>query len=101
MPDSTLLYYHLKKINKDKWVKLAENLENLNAKIEKEPLLGRDFQIGHAYLWNLQYSKNLDISDVRKAVWDDSIAPLLQEYLRGTGKEDLIVKLAESFGLKQ
>ncbi|MGI6479394.1 MAG: McrB family protein [Salinivirgaceae bacterium] len=98
MPDSTLLRYHLIKHNK-KWVKLAENLENLNAKIEKEPLLGRDFQIGHAYLWNLHYPKELTVSEVRNTVWDDSIAPLLQEYLRGTGREDLIVKFAKSFGI--
>lgn len=98
MPDSTLLHYHLMKHNK-KWAELAENLENLNVAIEKEPLLGKEFQIGHAYLWDLQYSKELTVYDVRKTVWDDSIAPLLQEYLRGTGREDLIYKFKTSFGI--
>lgn len=98
MPDTTLLHYHLINHN-SKWAKLAENLKELNAQIEREPLLGRDFQIGHAYLWELRYSKELTISEVRNAVWDDSIAPLLQEYLRGTGREDLISKFAKSFGI--
>jgi len=98
MPDTTLLHYHLI-IHNSKWAKLAENLKELNAQIEREPLLGRDFQIGHAYLWELRYSKELTISEARNAVWDDSIAPLLQEYLRGTGREDLISKFAKSFGI--
>ncbi len=98
MPDTTLLHYHLINHN-SKWAKLAENLKELNAQIEREPLLGRDFQIGHAYLWELRYSKELTISEARNAVWDDSIAPLLQEYLRGTGREDLISKFAKSFGI--
>lgn len=98
MPDTTLLYYHLMKHN-PKWEKLAENLKALNIEISKEPLLGRDFQIGHAYLWDLHYSKELSIAEVRNAVWEDSIAPLLQEYLRGTAREDLIAKFAGKFGI--
>lgn len=98
MPDTTLLYYHLMKHN-PKWEKLAENLKALNIEIEKEPLLGRDFQIGHAYLWDLHYSKELTITEVRNAVWEDSLAPLLQEYLRGSGREDLITKFAVKFGI--
>jgi len=97
-PDTTLLHYHLMKHN-SKWEKLAENLKNLNIEIEKEPLLGRDFQIGHAYLWDLHYSKQLTIKEVRNAVWDDSLAPLIQEYLRGTGREELVLKFATSFGI--
>ncbi len=101
VPDSKLLQDHLR-VHKKKWVKLAEDLGKLNDKIAEEPLLGRDFQIGHAFLWDLHnsYSQELTLSEVRKAVWDDSIAPLLQEYLRGTGREDLIVKFAEEFDLK-
>lgn len=98
MPDTTLLYYHLLQHN-PKWISLAENLKNLNSEIEKEPLLGRDFQIGHAYLWDLNYSKELTMTEVKNAIWDDSIAPLLQEYLRGTGREDLVKKFANKFGL--
>ena len=98
MPDISLLYYHLMQHN-PKWILLAENLKKLNAEVESEPLLGRDFQIGHAYLWDLHYPKELTVSEVRKAIWDDSIAPLLQEYLRGTGRDILLLKFATSFGL--
>ena len=98
MPDTTLLYYHLLQHN-SKWVSLAENLKNLNSEIEKEPLLGRDFQIGHAYLWDINYSKELTMYEVKNAIWEDCIAPLLQEYLRGTGREDLLKKFANKFGI--
>lgn len=98
MPNIGLLRYHLISHNR-KWQELAENLEKLNSQIAIEPLLGRDFQIGHAYLWNLPYSKVLSIEEVRKAVWQDNIAPLLQEYLRGTGKEGLILNFKTTFGL--
>ena len=96
-PDTELLKYHLLK----PWVKLADNLENLNKKIRDEPLLGSDYQIGHAYLMNLNYSKNLTVNEVRKYVWDDCIRPLLQEYLRGSGKEaHLIGSFGKEFGVK-
>jgi 5-methylcytosine-specific restriction protein B len=98
MPDTILLHYHLLQHN-SKWVSLAENLKKLNSEIEKEPLLGRDFQIGHAYLWDLNYSKELTMTEVKNAIWEDSIAPLLQEYLRGTGREDLLIKFANKFGV--
>lgn len=99
MPDTTLLYYHLLKHN-PKWESLAENLKELNTEIAKEPLLGKDFQIGHAYLWDLHYSKELTPTEVRNAIWEDSIAPLLQEYLRGSGREDLITKFRGNFGIR-
>lgn len=98
-PDITLLQYHLLEHNK-KWVGLAECLHKLNSAIVSEPLLGRDFQIGHAYLWNLPYSKDLTLSEARSAIWGDSIAPLLQEYLRGTGREDLLNSFAKQFGIQ-
>ena len=98
MPDTTLLYYHLLENNK-KWISLAGDLKNLNEEIENEAILGRDFQIGHAYLWDLHYSKELTITQVKNAIWEDSIAPLLQEYLRGTGREDSLDKFAKKFGV--
>jgi len=98
MPDTGLLYYHLVKHN-SKWVGLANDLQMLNDDIKNEPLLGRDFQIGHAYLWDLPYSGNLTVGEVREAVWEDSIEPLLQEYLRGTGREDLLERFASKFGI--
>lgn len=98
-PDTGLLKYHLTQFCKT-WVPLADNLERLNAQIAKEPLLGHDYQIGHAYLMNLKYATSLTVVEVRERVWDDCIRPLLQEYLRGTGKEaELIGSFAKAFGV--
>ena len=98
LPSISLLRYHLLEHN-NKWVELANNLESLNATIESEALLGKDYCIGHAYLWNLPYGKNLSVSEVRRTIWKDSIASLLEEYLRGTGRNDLMKKFAKNFGL--
>ena len=99
MPDYELLKYHLNEHHK-KWVELADNLENLNIQIGNEALLGSDYQIGHAYLMNLKYPPSLSIYEVRKQIWDDHIYPLLQEYLRGTGRsEDLIGAFGKAFGV--
>jgi len=87
-PDTNLLKRHLR----EEWNRLAENLERLNEKIASEALLGPDYQIGHAYLMNLKYDKSLSVKEVKERVWDDSIRPLLQEYLRGTGKEAELIK---------
>ena len=95
MPDTGLLRYHLKQFGKE-WDNLADNLEKLNTKIEETALLGRDYQIGHAYLMNLKYDPSLTVAQVRERVWDDSILPLLQEYLRGTGGKE--TELIRSFG---
>lgn len=98
-PDTGLLRYHLSQFCKT-WVPLADNLERLNTQIAKEPLLGHDYQIGHAYLMNLKYATSLTVAEVRERVWDDCIRPLLQEYLRGTGKEaELISSFGKAFGV--
>lgn len=98
-PDTKLLRYHLEQSCKT-WVPLADNLEQLNTKIAEEPLLGHDYQIGHAYLMNLKYETSLTVAEVRKRIWDDCIRPLLQEYLRGTGKEtELITSFGKAFGV--
>lgn len=98
-PDTGLLKYHLNQFCK-KWVDLADKLELLNTKIANEPLLGHDYQIGHAYLMNLKYSTSLTVAEVRDLVWDDCIRPLLQEYLRGTGREtELISSFGKEFGV--
>ncbi|MGB3975862.1 MAG: AAA family ATPase [bacterium] len=95
-PNIELLEGHLKKFCED-WAPLANNLKQLNKKIAEERLLGQDYQIGHAYLMDLKYSSSLTVAEVRKRVWDDFIRPLLQEYLRGTGKNDLIDSFKEAF----
>jgi len=96
-PDIRLLRYHLNQSYKT-WVDLADDLERLNTQIANEPLLGDDYQIGHAYLMNLKYAASLTHKEVRERVWDDCIKPLLQEYLRGTGKD--IGSFEKAFGVQ-
>lgn len=95
-PDIEILRYHLQ----ERWADLAQNLESLNEKIAKQSLLGPDYRIGHAYLMDMKYPASLTLNQVRGFVWDDYIRPLLQEYLRGTGQEDEIMReFSTAFGV--
>lgn len=99
LPSAELVKYHLMEKNK-KWGTLAENFEALNNEIQQQPLLGPDYQIGHSYFLNLNYSETLTAKELRKFIWQDSLKPLLQEYLRGSGDEGAILKLlGKSFGI--
>lgn len=91
-PDIELLRNHLRKINKD-WENLADRLADLNSIIRNEKLLGSEYQIGHAYFWNLPDPKvkTLSVNQLAAVIWNDRIKPLLQEYLRGTGREDELI----------
>lgn len=92
-PDITLLRNHLEK-NYKGWEGLADRLDELNSNIRNEKqLLGSDYQIGHAYFWNLPdpTMKTLSVNQLATIIWNDRIKPLLQEYLRGTGKEDELI----------
>lgn len=93
-PDITLLRNHLAK-NYKGWEKLADRLADLNSKIcNEKQLLGSDYQIGHAYFWNLPdpKMKDLSVNQLATIIWNDRIKPLLQEYLRGTGREDELIR---------
>lgn len=100
-PNISVLKHYLDGKYKE-WAALSVAMENLNNEIIKQPLLGPDYQIGHAYFMNLHYSQDLTIQQAKEHVWRDRIKPLLQEYLRGTGKEtDLIESLEQSGTLKK
>jgi 5-methylcytosine-specific restriction protein B len=82
------------------WAGLADDLAQLNERIRKEEILGADYEIGHAYLMNLRYPPTLTHTEVRRSVWGDSIRPLLEEYLRGSGRaETLIPEFQKAFGV--
>lgn len=81
------------------WKSLADNLKKLNENITMQPLLGEDYCIGHAYLMNLSYSKDHTLNQVRELIWEDSILPLIEEYLRGTGQNGLIAEFKKAFGI--
>lgn len=99
-PDLHLLRYHLDS-HAASWAGLAASLEKLNAAIRTHELLGEDYQIGHAYLMHLPYSLGLTLSEVKHRIWDDSIGPLLEEYVRGSGPaKDQLAAFAAAFGVQ-
>jgi len=98
-PDMDLLKLHLDEYNKV-WSPIVKSVTALNDKLEQEPLLGKDYRLGHAYFWNLGYNKDLKENDLRKRLWEDKIGPLLEEYLRGSGNNGLINSFKTAFGLK-
>jgi 5-methylcytosine-specific restriction protein B len=100
-PDTNVLRYNLEENKRESWLELADDLDRLNEAIKGEALLGPDYQIGHAYLMNLAYPPEFTHSQVRSAVWEDSIAPLIEEYLRGTGKtQELLESFEKAFGIR-
>lgn len=105
-PDVNALFYHLKQRDAKAgsgarpWAGLAKDLAALNERIRETDILGADYEIGHAYLMNLRYPQTLTRSEVRERVWEDSIKPLLEEYLRGSGRgETLIPEFGKAFGI--
>jgi 5-methylcytosine-specific restriction protein B len=75
-------------------------LEALNEHIQDTDILGADYKIGHAYLMKLRYPETLTRTQVREKVWEDAIKPLLEEYLRGSGRgETLIPEFQKAFGI--
>jgi 5-methylcytosine-specific restriction protein B len=106
-PDITALRYHLKQHHDIKpgnvsrpWVGLADDLAALNQHIRATDILGADYEIGHAYLMKLRYQETLTKTEVREKVWEDAIKPLLEEYLRGSGRsETLIPEFQKAFGI--
>ena len=102
---SNYLAQHQKWIGPDDREKLVEDWRKLNEAISKHPSLGPDYRIGHAYLMGLKYRREqLDgkVSNLRRAVWNDALRPLLEEYLRGiTDKEsgDPVGQFSKVFGV--
>ena len=106
-PDINALRLHLQKRDAKPgnaahpWAGLADDLVRLNECIGTEEILGEDYQIGHAYLMNLRYPPTLTHTELRRRIWDDSIRPLLEEYLRGSDKgKTLIPQFQKAFGIQ-
>ena len=91
-----LLRVHITSINKE-WIGLVENVKALNELIKNEELLGEDYQLGHAYFWNLKYSRDLSLKQLKNQIWDDRLGSLVEEYLRGSGRQDLVSNLKKKF----
>ncbi|HWQ90093.1 MAG TPA: AAA family ATPase [Clostridia bacterium] len=105
-PDLAALRYFLKQRDDQTgnasrpWLGLANDLEALNKHIRETDILGQDYEIGHAYIMKQRYPQTLTRSEVRENLWDDAIRPLLEEYLRGSGRsETLIPEFKKDFGI--
>ena len=78
---------------------LAESLKKINEKIKNNSLLGEDYEIGHAYV--LQVAKCPrefdDVKDVKEYLWEYSLRPLLEEYLKGLTDGKQVQDMLEDF----
>lgn len=95
-PDMDLLRVHIEALNKV-WSGLVDSVVTLNEIIRNEELLGEDYQLGHAYFWNLKYSKDLSLKQLKVQIWEDRLGSLIEEYLRGSGRQDLVDSYKKKF----
>ncbi len=66
---------------------IVGSLKKLNNKISTDPLLGKDYRIGHSYFMNRPpFMNKLNLKDCKNHLWEQNIKPLLEEYLRGSGE---------------
>jgi 5-methylcytosine-specific restriction enzyme B len=70
---------------------VVEKMMALNKEIEKHPLLGADFKIGHTYFFEVaKYGAERSTSNALERIWNNKLQSLLEEYLRGLGNRDSI-----------
>jgi 5-methylcytosine-specific restriction protein B len=70
---------------------VVKKMRELNNAIENEPLLGADFKIGHTYFFAVaKYASGQSTINVLKHIWDTKLLSLLEEYLRGSGNQEII-----------
>ncbi len=99
------LAQHQNWIQEDARQKLVDNWSKLNEAIKNHPSLGSDYRIGHAYLMGLKYDGaqlEWKVKNLRQAIWDDALRPLLEEYLRGSfnkESENPVDQFAKTFGV--
>ena len=86
--------------NKKVAVEIAKSLENLNEKIKYNPLLGEDYEIGHAYILGFLKCSNKvfeSIKSFKEEIWNKNLEPLLMEYLKGLADNEEIKQILEEF----
>ena len=70
--------------------KIETRMNNLNDKIYHTNGLGDDYQIGAAYFLKLK-----DLSNDFDKLWEDSLGPLLKEYVYGMDNEKGLINIFE------
>lgn len=100
-PDIDFLKVYLieKGIDSEEAEDIQKALADLNKKISMDPMLGKDFEIGHTYLFDFaEYGRRFNPGEKRNKVWKNNIRPLLEEYLRGIGEQGSINNKIRDFG---
>ena len=85
---------------------LKQNYENYKTKIDKlnyaivdKLKLGRHYQLGPSYFAkiSLYYDESKDYEKAIEKVWDNHISQIINEYVKGRGKESEVGDIRENF----
>ena len=77
----------------------TEKIENLNKAIVDKLKLGRHYHLGPSYFAkiNLYYNDSNDYKAAVEKVWDNHISQILNEYVKGRGKESEVEDIRKGF----
>jgi len=85
---------------------LEQNYENYKTRIDKlnyaivdKLKLGRHYHLGPSYFAkiSLYYDESKDYGEAVKKVWDNHISQIINEYVKGRGKESEVEDIRENF----
>lgn len=77
---------------------VVASIRKLNEKIANDPLLGKDYCIGHAYFMKRPaFIDKLNLREFKSHIWHQNIKPLLEEYLRGSGENLRLEEFRKTF----
>ena len=77
----------------------TEKIENLNKAIVDKLKLGRHYHLGPSYFAKIKlyYNNSNDYKAAIEKVWDNHISQILNEYVKGRGKEDEVKVIRKGF----
>jgi ATPase associated with various cellular activities AAA_5 len=77
----------------------TEKIEELNKAIVDKLKLSRHYQLGPSYFAkiSLYYDESKDYEKAIEKVWDNHISQILNEYVKGRGKESEVEDIRENF----
>ena len=77
----------------------TEKIEKLNKAIVDKLKLGRHYHLGPSYFAKIKlyYDESKDYGEAVKKVWDNHISQILNEYVKGRGKENEVEDIRENF----
>lgn len=77
----------------------TEKIENLNKAIVDKLKLGRHYHLGPSYFAkiSLYYNESKDYEKAIEKVWDNHISQILNEYVKGRGKENEVEDIRKGF----